>query len=59
MSSKPDPMEALKIMTDYLSQIEKHQDPSVYFRCAAMCSGLAAIVYELQAIKEVLAAKPH
>lgn len=56
MTSKPDSMEALKIMTDYLSQIEKHEDPTVYLRCAAMCSGLAAVVYELRALKEVVSA---
>ncbi len=56
MTSKPDSMEALKIMTDYLGKIEKHEDPSVYLRCAAMCSGLAAVVYELRSLKEVLTA---
>ncbi|HUO99549.1 MAG TPA: hypothetical protein VMU01_12830 [Rhizomicrobium sp.] len=57
MSSKPDSMEALKIMADYLRTIEKHEDQSVYFRCAAMCAGLSAIVYELRSLKEALAAR--
>lgn len=57
MTSKPDPMEALKIMADYLRNIESHEDQSVYFRCAAMCAGLSAIVYELRELKEAIAAK--
>ena len=57
MTSKPDSMEALKIMGDYLRAIEKHQDQSVYLRCAAMCSGLSAVVYELRALREAVAAK--
>lgn len=57
MTSKPDSMEALKIMGDYLRAIEKHEDQSVYFRCAAMCAGLSAIVYELKALREAVAAK--
>jgi len=57
MTSKPDSMEALKIMGDYLSSIEKHEDKSVYFRCAAICAGLSAIVYELKALRETVAAK--
>jgi len=58
MTSKPDSMEALKIMADYLRNIEAHEDQSVYFRCAAMCAGLSAVVYELRALKELLASKP-
>jgi hypothetical protein len=58
MTSRPDSMEALKIMGDYLRNIEKHEDPSVFFRCAAMCAGLSAVVYELRALREALAAKP-
>lgn len=54
MSSKPDSMEALKLMADYLSRIEKHQDATVYYRCAAMCAGLSAVVYELRSLKEVV-----
>jgi|GEM_PF-1292503 len=57
MTSKPDPMEALKIMADYLRKIEDNEDQSVYFRCAAMCAGLSAIVYELRELKEAIAAK--
>jgi hypothetical protein len=57
MSSKPDPMEALKIMGDYLSDVEKHEDKTVYLRCAAICAGLSAVVYELREIKEALTAK--
>lgn len=57
MTSKPDSMEALKIMSDYLSAIEKHEDQSVYFRCAAMCAGLSAVVYELKALREAVMAK--
>jgi len=57
MASKPDSMEALKIMADYLRAIEKHEDQSVYFRCAAMCAGLSAVVYELRSLKEALTAK--
>lgn len=57
MTSKPDSMEALKIMSDYLRNIEKHEDQSVYFRCAAMCAGLSAVVYELRALRETVAAK--
>jgi hypothetical protein len=57
MSSKPDSLEALKIMGDYLRSIEKHEDQSVYFRCAAMCAGLSAIVYELRALKDVIEKK--
>jgi hypothetical protein len=57
MTSKPDSMEALKLMGDYLHNIEKHQDPSVYFRCAAVCAGLSAIVYELKALKDAVTAK--
>jgi len=55
MCSQPDSMEALKVMTDYLHNMEQHDDPSVYFRCAAICSGLAAVVYELRTLKEALA----
>ena len=58
MTSKPDSMEALKIMADYLRTIEKHEDQSVYFRCAAICAGMSAVVYELRSLKEALAAKP-
>ena len=54
MASQPNSMEALKIMTDYLRTMEQHDDPSVYFRCAAICSGLAAVVYELRTLKETL-----
>jgi hypothetical protein len=57
MTSKPDSMEALKIMSDYLAAIEKHEDQSVYYRCAAMCAGLSAVVYELKALREAVAAK--
>jgi hypothetical protein len=57
MTSKPDSMEALKIMSDYLRSIEKHEDQSVYYRCAAMCAGLSAVVYELRALREAVAAK--
>jgi hypothetical protein len=57
MSSRPDSMEALKIMSDYLRSIEKHEDQSVYFRCAAMCAGLSAVVYELKALREAVTAK--
>ena len=57
MASKPDPMEALKIMGDYLRDIEKHEDKTVYLRCAAICAGLSAIVYELKALRETVAAK--
>jgi hypothetical protein len=56
MSSRPDSMEALKIMSDYLHSIEKHEDQSVYFRCAAMCAGLSAVVYELKALREAVTA---
>jgi hypothetical protein len=55
MTSKPDPMEALKIMSDYLRDIEKHEDKTVYLRCAAICAGLSAIVYELREVKDALA----
>jgi hypothetical protein len=57
MTSKPDSMEALKIMGDYLAAIEKHEDQTVYLRCAAMCSGLSAVVYELRALREAVTAK--
>jgi len=57
MTSKPDSMEALKIMSDYLRNIERHEDQSVYFRCAAMCAGLSAVVYELRALREVVTAR--
>jgi hypothetical protein len=57
MTSKPDSMEVLKLMGDYLRNIENHEDQSVYFRCAAMCAGLSAIVYELKALKEAVTAK--
>lgn len=58
MTSKPDSMEALKIMADYLRNIEKHEDTSVYFRCAAMCAGLSAIVYELRSLREAVSRIP-
>jgi hypothetical protein len=57
MTSKPDSMEALKLMGDYLRRIEDHQDQTVFFRCAAMCAGLSAIVYELKALKDAVTAK--
>lgn len=57
MTSRPDSMEALKIMNDYLSAIEKHEDQSVYYRCAAMCAGLSAVVYELKALRDAVAQK--
>jgi len=57
MTSKPDSMEALKLMGDYLHKIEKHEDQSVFYRCAAMCAGLSAVVYELKALRETVAAK--
>ena len=59
MTSKPDSMEALKIMADYLRNIEAHEDKSVYFRCAAMCAGLSAVVYELRALKDAVTAKAN
>lgn len=59
MTSKPDPMEALKIMGDYLSDVEKHEDKTVYLRCAAICAGLSAVVFELREIKDALTAKPR
>lgn len=57
MTSKPDPMEALKLMGDYLRDIEKHEDKTVYLRCAAICAGLSAVVFELREIKDALAAR--
>lgn len=56
VTSKPDPMEALKIMGDYLSDIEKHEYKTVYLRCAAICAGLSAVVYELREIKDAVMA---
>ena len=61
MASKPDSMEALKIMTDYLHKAEglqNRQEPAAYYGYAAICSGLAAVVYELRTLKEALARAP-
>lgn len=59
MVSTPNSMEALKVMTDYLDEAKKGTplDPSVYFGCAAICSGLMAVVYELRTMRAALETK--
>ncbi len=53
MVSTPNSMEALKVMTDYLDEADKGKslDRIVYCGCAAVCSGLMAVVYELRSLK--------
>jgi hypothetical protein len=52
-------MEALKVMTDYLDEANKGGplERSVYFGCAAICSGLMAVVYELRTMRSALEMK--
>lgn len=56
MVSTPNSMEALKVMTDYLDEANKGKalDRAVYFGCAAVCSGLMAVVYELRTLRSAL-----
>lgn len=59
MVSTPNSMEALKVMTDYLDEANKGSQPnrSVYYGCAAICSGLMAVVYELRTMRAALEMK--
>lgn len=59
MVSTPNSMEALKVMTDYLEEADKNKSPErvTYLGCAAVCSGLMAIVYELRTLRNSLDAK--
>ncbi len=54
MVSRPNSMEALKVMTDYLDEAsdkEKSLEMIIYYSSAAICSGLMAVVYELRSLK--------
>lgn len=59
MVSTPNSMEALKVMTDYLDEADKGRSLArvVYLGCAAVCSGLMAVVYELRTLRGSLDVK--
>lgn len=59
MVSTPNAIEALKVMTDYLDEVEKSKqlDRTAYLGFAAVCSGLMAVVYELRSLRNALEMK--